>query len=53
VRQRGSKYYIGTGVARADDDTIYAKKDGSVSFSNKKVRRFSGRLDKKVIVNVA
>ncbi len=53
VRQRGSKYYIGTGVTRADDDTIYAKKDGSVSFSNKKVRRFSGRLDKKVVVNVA
>lgn len=52
IRQRGSKYYVGTGVARADDDSLYAKKEGKVSFSNKKVRRFSGRLDKKVIVSV-
>jgi len=52
VRQRGSKYYSGEGVLRGNDDTIYAKKEGKVVFSNKKIRRFSGRLDKKVLVSV-
>ncbi len=52
IRQRGSKFYVGLGVAKASDDSLYAKKEGKVSFSHKKIRRFSGRLDKKVIVSV-
>ncbi len=52
VRQRGSKFYLGSGVAAGNDDTIFAKQEGRVDFSNKKIRRFFGRVDKKVLVSV-
>lgn len=52
VRQRGAKYFTGKGVAVAGDDSIYAKKTGVVSFKNKRIRRFSGRLDNKTLVSV-
>jgi len=52
VRQRGSKFYIGEGVAIGNDDTLYAKREGVVSFMRKKVRRFSGRLSNKTLVSV-
>ena len=53
LRQRGSKYFAGVGVAMGNDDTLYAKKDGLVSFANHKVRRFSGRLSDKTVVSIA
>lgn len=53
IRQRGSKYFTGAGVAKGADDTIYAKKEGKVSFQNKKVRRFFGRIDNKTFVSVS
>jgi large subunit ribosomal protein L27 len=38
VRQRGSKFKVGSGVGMGKDDTIFALIDGKVSFShNKKV----------------
>lgn len=52
VRQRGTKYYPGWEVARANDDTLYAKKPGVVSFDKRPIRRFSGRLADKTIVSV-
>lgn len=52
VRQRGAKYFVGAGTAVAGDDSIYAKKTGVVSFKNKKIRRFSGRLNGKTTVSV-
>lgn len=52
VRQRGSKWYGGTGVARGKDDTLYALRDGVVRFSKKMVRKFTGNLEKTTIVNV-
>lgn len=53
VRQRGSKFFSGSGTAVGGDDSIYAKKTGAVSFRTKKARRFSGRLNDKTTVTVA
>ena len=38
VRQRGQKYRAGLGVEIGKDHTLFAKKDGKVKFSVKKVR---------------
>lgn len=32
IRQRGSKFYPGTGVMRGGDDTLFAVKDGYIKF---------------------
>jgi large subunit ribosomal protein L27 len=42
VRQRGSKIRPGKNVRMGKDDTLYAIASGIVSFSDKKVRRFTG-----------
>jgi len=52
VRQRGSKYFSGDGVAKAGDDTLYSKKEGIVKFNKGRIRRFTGRIVKKTIVSV-
>ncbi|MBI3260884.1 50S ribosomal protein L27 [Candidatus Berkelbacteria bacterium] len=52
IRQRGSKWYAGEGVARAKDDTLYAMKDGVVTFAKKSVRKFTGNLEKKTFMSV-
>ena len=53
VRQRGSKYFCGEGVARGADDTLYAKKEGKVEFSHRNVRGFTGRKAEKTVVAVS
>ena len=52
VRQRGSRFFAGDGVARGGDDTLYAKRGGIVTFSRSKVRKFTGRLAEKTFVSV-
>jgi large subunit ribosomal protein L27 len=42
VRQRGTKVRNGRNVAKGSDDTLFAMKDGIISFSDKKVRRYTG-----------
>lgn len=43
VRQRGSKYMAGAGVMVGGDDTVFASKDGVVTFQQKKVvGRYTG-----------
>jgi large subunit ribosomal protein L27 len=42
IRQRGTKYLPGKNVARAEDDTLYALKEGVVKFTTKKKIRFDG-----------
>jgi len=37
VRQRGTKYHAGLGVAVGKDHTIFATTDGKVAFTSKKV----------------
>lgn len=50
IRQRGTKYMPGIGVRRGADDTIYAVKEGKVSFKTKKMAKFDG--SKKVVSTV-
>ncbi|OGG42516.1 50S ribosomal protein L27 [Candidatus Jorgensenbacteria bacterium RIFCSPLOWO2_01_FULL_45_25b] len=42
IRQRGTRYYPGKHVKRGSDDTLYALKEGTVSFTNRKRTRFDG-----------
>jgi large subunit ribosomal protein L27 len=53
VRQRGTKYLLGKNVKRGSDDTIYAMKDGVVSFATRTKKLFDGsrRLAKVVSVD--
>jgi large subunit ribosomal protein L27 len=52
VRQRGSKIRAGKNVKMGSDDTLYAIAAGLVSFSNKKVRRYTGAFKKATFVHV-
>lgn len=52
IRQRGSKFYAGENVGQGEDDTLYAKKAGTVNFKKKKVNRFSGMRISKSVVSV-
>ena len=52
IRQRGTKWRPGENVRRAEDDTLYSVIDGVVKFSKKKVRTFTGNLEKKRFVSV-
>jgi len=42
LRQRGTKYLPGENVIRADDDTLYAGKNGTVKFALKTKMKFDG-----------
>ena len=44
VRQRGSKFYPGTGVGMGKDDTLFAKVAGRVAFERK------GRYNRQISV---
>ncbi|AKM82108.1 TPA: 50S ribosomal protein L27 [Candidatus Berkelbacteria bacterium] len=52
IRQRGSKFYAGENVGQGEDDTLYAKKAGTVSFEKKAVKRFSGMKIQKSFISV-
>lgn len=39
VRQRGTKYHPGENVGKGRDDTLFAKVDGTVTFSDRKGRK--------------
>jgi large subunit ribosomal protein L27 len=52
VRQRGTKYTPGENVIRADDDTLFAGKNGTVKFSTKMKGHFDGSRRKATIVQV-
>ena len=52
VRQRGSKFFAGEGIGVGQDDTLFAKKDGLITFSTKNIKKFTGRKAKRTIVSV-
>jgi large subunit ribosomal protein L27 len=54
IRQRGTKFLLGKNVKKGSDDTIYAMKDGLVSFSTKTKMLFNGtrRIAKVVSVEI-
>ena len=52
IRQRGTKFLPGDNVARGGDDSLYAKKGGTIKFATKQKTRFDGFKTKKKVVNV-
>jgi large subunit ribosomal protein L27 len=43
IRQRGSKFVPGENTRKGTDDTIYAIKEGTVSFTTKRKKNFDGK----------
>lgn len=52
VRQRGTKIRPGVNVRIGSDDTLYAATTGVVSFTRKKVRRYTGDFKLATFANV-
>lgn len=52
IRQRGTKWHAGDGVARGGDDTLFALKDGVVAFSTAKPVAFTGNRQTRRVVSV-
>jgi len=52
VRQRGTTVLPGKNVMIAKDDTLFALKDGVISFGSKRKTSFNNRIDRKKIVHV-
>lgn len=52
IRQRGTKFFPGKNVGRGGDDTLYALKEGKVSFVTKRKKSFDKSQRTTKIVNV-
>ena len=53
VRQRGTKFFAGMNVRQGGDDTLYAKKAGTVKFATKKRAHFDGSKKVRRVVSIA
>lgn len=52
VRQRGTKIMAGTNVGVGKDHTLFALKDGKVTFSQTRKKHFNGSVKLKKVVSV-
>ncbi|MBP6888291.1 MAG: 50S ribosomal protein L27 [Candidatus Pacebacteria bacterium] len=52
VRQRGAKITPGKNVGMGKDHTLYALKEGKVSFSEKRMTHFDGSIKRKKVANI-
>lgn len=52
VRQKGTKWFPGEGVSMGKDFTIFATREGRVTFTNKRQKKFNGQTHYDTIVNV-
>ena len=52
VRQRGTKVRPGINVAIGKDDTLFSMATGIITFTEKKIRRFTGAFKTVKFVNV-
>ncbi|MDD3646669.1 MAG: 50S ribosomal protein L27 [Candidatus Gracilibacteria bacterium] len=52
IRQKGNKFWPGEGVSQGKDFTLFAVKDGTVKFSEKRRVRFDGRVYRERYVSV-
>jgi len=52
IRQRGSKFIAGKNVRMGKDNTLYAVKEGLVSFETKRKKKFDGSQRIAKVVNV-
>ena len=52
IRQKWNKFWPGEGVMQGHDFTLYAVKDGIVTFSEKRKKRFDWRTYRQTYVSV-
>ena len=52
VRQKGNKFWPGEGVSQGKDFTLFAVRDGIVSFEEKRRKRFDGSIYRDIYVSV-
>ena len=52
VRQRGTPYIAGTHVGMGKDHTLFALKDGTVSFRTTRKISFAGAMKKRPVVDI-
>jgi large subunit ribosomal protein L27 len=52
VRQRGTRMEAGNGVRTGADHTLFAMRDGVVSFATRQVQKFTGTKVRRTIVSV-
>ena len=52
VRQKGNKFWAAEGTQMGKDFTIFATQEGTVTFTEKKRRRFDGRVFRDKYVSV-
>lgn len=52
IRQRGTTVLPGNNVGMGKDDTLFALKDGKVSFGSKRKTSFNNDIDRKKIVHI-
>ena len=52
IRQRGTDVLAGKNVRMGSDDTLYAMKDGKVTFTTKRKVGFNNKMLVKKVVNV-
>lgn len=52
ARQRGTKWVPGKNVKKGSDDTLYAVSNGTVKFTDKKLKSFDGRRKIVKVINV-
>jgi len=52
MRQRGTKIFPGENVGMGKDHTLFALKEGLVKFTEKKMKKFNGRVYKDKIAHV-
>ena len=52
IRQKGNKYWPAENVGQGTDFTLYAEKEGTVTYFQKKRKRYDGRVYKDTYVSV-
>lgn len=52
VRQKGNKFFAGENVGTGKDFTLFALKNGIVKFSEKRQKKYNGRVYRNKFVNI-
>ena len=52
VRQKGNKFFAGENVDTGKDFTLFALKNGVVKFTEKRLKKYDGRIYRDKFVNV-
>jgi len=52
VRQKGTKFFPGANVGMGKDFTIFATADGQVQFTEKRQKKYDGRIYRDKFINI-